>query len=172
VTIPSRAPRRPQAAGSGELMRRCRRLRFRLLLPSGRRIDPRAGLVLCLQRAPSKRSAMIAISEMTAIRSLPVGATPVCWSVCKTIFKLRECHHRRLACHTQGMKAYQVRRAQRGRSDPGDLGWIVVCAIDARRRLPIHRRDRRRPGLALNDALMLRSEAPMPFWRLRCGRPS
>ena len=28
------------------------------------------------------------------------------------------------------MKAYKVRRAQRGRSDPGDLGWIIIFAID------------------------------------------
>ena len=31
-----------------------------------------------------------------------------------------------------GMKAYKVRRVESGRNrtDPGDLGWIVVCAID------------------------------------------
>jgi hypothetical protein len=34
--------------------------------------------------------------------------------------------------HTQGMKAYKIRRLERGhnQSDPGDLGWIVICSID------------------------------------------
>jgi hypothetical protein len=39
----------------------------------------------------------------------------------------------RPACHTQGMRrVYQVRRLERGwnRTDQGDLGWIIVCAID------------------------------------------
>ena len=35
--------------------------------------------------------------------------------------------------HTHRMRAYEVRRAEKRRSqpDPGDLGWIIVCAVDA-----------------------------------------
>jgi hypothetical protein len=38
------------------------------------------------------------------------------------------------------MKAYEVRRAERRRhqSDPGDPGWIVVCAIDGGPFVPLN----------------------------------
>jgi hypothetical protein len=37
------------------------------------------------------------------------------------------------------MKAYEVRRAQIGnnQSDPGDLGWIIVCAVDGGPFVPV-----------------------------------
>lgn len=39
----------------------------------------------------------------------------------------------------QGMKGYEVRRAEKRRSqpDPGDLGWIIVVSIDGGPFMPL-----------------------------------
>ena len=41
---------------------------------------------------------------------------------------------------TRAAKLYEARRAERRRhqSDPGDLGWIIVCAIDGGPFVPLN----------------------------------
>jgi hypothetical protein len=41
--------------------------------------------------------------------------------------------------YSRAMRAYEVRRAQRGhnQTDPGDLGLIIVCAIDGGSFVPL-----------------------------------
>ena len=92
-----------------------------------------------LQSRGARRSPHPARTTPTTSGPVSVGSAPCAVRLTRDV-RVRGMAPATMHTHTHGMKA-DDRRPPRGearhQSDPGDLGWIVVCAVDGGPFMPL-----------------------------------